>query len=169
MNIRKAKLADAQSLITYFNKLVVEDTARVEKSTHAKEITLEMEKKWILQRLEKEENNNLFMRIIEDGGNGIVGSGEVERKSRWIEQHVAEIRYAILPSYKEHAHLLVGNLIDIAKVNNISLLIYFHLETQVHGLSTMKSLGFKEAGRFENYYLLENGEYVDRILLQKTL
>jgi RimJ/RimL family protein N-acetyltransferase len=169
MLIKKLWVQDAAALLNYFKDLVTLDTKRVERPEDVAKITIENEVSWIKSRIEDETKGEMFVLCMKDENDQIIAEGEVERKKRWIERHVAEIRFGILPAYTQHAKTLVQQLIDLAKENGIEILFYFHLESQVAGIETMKQLGFKEIGIIENYYKLQNKDYVNRVYLSKNI
>ena len=168
MIIRKIEVGDKESLLNFFKKLVELDPERVERSEDVEKITEEMEEEWIKQRLIKEDNSDIFVLCGLDDNGEIVVEGEIERSPRWIEKHVAEIRFGVLPGHDSVAEELLKKLIEIAKENNIEILTYFHLETQKTGLKIMEKLGFESMGKVKNYYK-RGAEYIDRIYLVKHL
>jgi len=168
MIIRKIKKSDRDLLLTFFSKLVALSPERVERPSDAKKITKKDEEKWIEKRLIKEKNKDIFdLCGIHENGE-IVTEGEVERMPRWIEKHVAEIRFGVLPENEIIAENLLKNLTKTAKENNINILLYFHLETQKKGIQIMKNLGFEKFGVIKKYYKREN-EYINRIYFVKYL
>ncbi|MBI4141263.1 GNAT family N-acetyltransferase [Candidatus Woesearchaeota archaeon] len=167
MIIRPLKIADAENLLTYFRELVRKDPERVERIEDADKLSVKDEASWIEKCLEAEKKQSLYVRCSEVEGK-IIAVGEIERKSRWIEQHVAEIRFGVLPEYKQHARSLVEELEEIARKNSIEVLIYFHLATQKTGLAIMKKAGFTLAGKIQAYYK-RGKEYVDRVYLEKII
>ena len=98
----------------------------------------------------------------------IIAVGEIERKQRWIEKHVAEIRFGVIPSNEDSAFELVKKLEEIAKNNGIEVLFYFHLTTQKNGIKIMRKAGFTDVGIIRKYYK-RGQEYIDRVYLQKVL
>lgn len=169
MNIRKIKLEDAEQLLSYFRKLVELDPKRVERPQDVAKITLEMEVEWIKARIEDEQKDEMYVLCMETENGEIIAEGEVERKKRWIEPHVAEIRFGVLPGYEEHAKDMIEQLIQTAQAKDIKILSYFHLETQTKGIQLMKKLGFEEMGIIKDYYKLNENEFVDRIYLVKYI
>jgi len=168
MIIRKIKKSDRDLLLTFFSKLVALSPERVERPSDAKKITKKDEEKWIEKRLIKEKNKDIFVLCGLDENGEIVTEGEVERMPRWIEKHVAEIRFGVLPENEIIAENLLKNLTKTAKENNINILLYFHLETQKKGIQIMKNLGFEKFGVIKKYYKREN-EYINRIYFVKYL
>jgi L-amino acid N-acyltransferase YncA len=168
MEIRKIKIEDGENLLEFFHELVAADTERVERPQDVENITLEMEENWIMSRIKKEdEEKEMVVRIIKDGGK-IVAEGEIEKLGRWIERHVAEIRFGMLPGNEEQTLEMVNELCSNAKKIGIEILQYFHLETQKSGIEIMKKAGFSEFGRAEKHYK-RGSEYIDRIYMQKVL
>jgi L-amino acid N-acyltransferase YncA len=168
MTVRKITPADAPALLQYFTKLVDIDRERVERPEDVAGITLEMEEKWVTRLLEKEAVGEMVVRLGADDSGTVVVLAEVERKPRWIERHVAEIRFGMMPGYAEVAQHVLEECIGEAKKMGVTELLYFHLATQVRGIEIMKKMGFIEVGRVEKYYNRQ-GTYIPRVYLQKSL
>ena len=167
MSIRKITIEDGSAMLDFFKRLVKEDPERVERPVDIAKLTVADELTWIDQRVDREKSRKLFDRI-DVKEKEIVAEGEIERMKRWIEKHVAELRFGVLPGHEEVAQELVQELIGIAKVNDIEVLLYFHLATQKAGISVVKKAGFYEVGRIKNYY--KNKDlYIDRIYMALTL
>jgi RimJ/RimL family protein N-acetyltransferase len=167
MEIRELKIEDAEKLLAYFKNLVLADPERAERVSDVENFGIEDEKNWIRERLEGEKEKEIFTLCCEDNGR-IVAQGEVERQKRWIERHVAEIRFGVLPGYEEQAFEMVEFLIRKAKENRIEVLVYFHLASQKAGLFIIKKAGFSDAGVLEKYYK-KDGKYIDRIYMSLIL
>ena len=165
--VRKIKTRDAEKLLGFFVELVEKDPERVERPEDVRQITVEEEVRWIESKIEAERNKKIFVLCCEVDGT-IVAEGEVERCSRWIEQHDAEIRFGVLPGHEELAARMVRELMEEAKKEGIENLFYFHLATQKRGITIIESLGFSRMGVFENYYKRGSG-YIDRIYFTKRL
>ena len=165
--IRCIGAEDAEAFLAYFRRLTEVDPERVERPEDVAQISPEKERIWIQSRIDAERAQEMVVRCVESG-DMIIGLGEVERAKRWIERHVAEIRFGLLPGYQGEGHALVRELEEGARMIEIELLVYFHLETQVTGLSSMRSAGYREVGRIPRYYKREK-EYVDRVYLSKPL
>ena len=165
--ISKLDLQYTEKFLSFFKELVRRDPERVERVSDVEKITLENEQAWVERLIQKEEQGEMIVRLGMESDN-IVVEGEVERKSRWIERHVAEIRFGMLPNNESIAKEVVSELIKQARVQGIEILFYFHLRTQKAGISIMKDLGFKEFGVIEKYYKRDN-EYVDRVYLMKNI
>jgi len=168
MIIRKIEKNDSELLLKFFSELVAVDPERVERPQDVAKITKEDEEKWIEKKLMQEDNKEIFVLCGFDENGKIVTEGEVERMPRWIEKHVAEIRFGVLPEYGAAAESVLKDLIKTAKDNGIEVLIYFHLATQKRGIEIMEKLGFETFGTIKNYYKRED-EYIDRIYLAKYL
>jgi len=165
--IRTITTDDAPKLLDYFRKLVEVDQERVERPEDVSRITLVRERQWISGKLKSEEDGDMIIRCVEVSGQ-IISLGEVERLKRWIERHVAEIRFGLLPDSKIFGMALVQELEQQAVSLGVEILVYFHLETQEQGLSIMRESGFGEIGRIPRYYKRQGG-YVDRLYLAKHL
>lgn len=167
VKIRKIRVSDARALLDYFNELVKLDTKRVERPKDARKITIKDEINWVKTRIEDEKNKEMFVLVGEVNGKIIV-EGEIERKKRWIERHVAEIRFAVLPKFEDVAHELIRQLLTTTKRNKLEILMYFHLSTQKSGLNIMSKHGFKRLGVIKRYYKSGN-KYTNRIYLIKYI
>ncbi len=165
--IRKIKILDARNLLRYLNKLVEFDRERAERVEDVKKIKIDDEIDWIKVRLESERKKEMFVLCCEINGE-IVSVGEVERSKRWIDRHVAEIRFGALLGYEDVVIQMLNQLVKKAKKNGVKVLVYFHLVSQKIGLSIMKRLGFYKVGIIKNYYK-RRGEYVDRIYMAMSL
>ena len=165
--IAKLDLQYAEKLLSFFKELVKRDLERVERISDVEKITLENEQTWIGRLLEKEKQGEMIVRIGMDNDNLVV-EGEIERKPRWIERHVAEIRFGMLPGNETIAKEVITDLMEQARTQGIEILFYFHLQTQKAGISIMKELGFKEFGVMEKYYK-RGDEYIDRVYLVKNI
>jgi L-amino acid N-acyltransferase YncA len=165
--IRDIGPQDEQALLDYFRTLVRVDPERVERPVDVDKITLESERAWIAKRQADERSGEMFVACAVADGR-VVAAGEVERAKRWIERHVAEIRFGVLPDYAFVATRLVEELVTRAKANGVEVLIHFHLETQTRGIGVMKECGFEVIGRVPRYYK-RGDNYIDRLYLAKTI
>ena len=164
---RRIRPEDSRALLAYFARLTSADPERVERPQDVAQISPEKERIWIQSRIDAENAREMVVRCVESLGE-IVALGEVERLKRWIERHVAEIRFGLLPGHTDAGRELVAGLETEARKIGVEVLIYFHLQTQLTGLEIMRSLGYQEAGRIPRYYKRETG-YVDRVYLMKLL
>lgn len=167
INIRKIKVSDAKNLLIFLNKLVKFDPERAERPEDIKEIRINAEINWIKDRLRLENKKEMFVLCCEVNGE-IVFVGEVEKSKRWIDRHVAEIRFGALPGYEDAVIRALNQLIKKAKKNRIKVLVYFQLVSQKIGLPIMKKIGFYQAGIIKNYYK-RRGEYIDRVYMAMSL
>lgn len=167
VKIRKIKISDAENLLRFLNELVKVDRERAERIEDVRKIKVKDEIIWIKTRLNLEKKKEMFVLCCEVDGR-IVSVGEVEKSKRWIDRHVAEIRFGILPGYNKVIIKMLKQLIKKARKNNIKVLIYFHLASQKIGLSIMKKVGFYQAGVVKKYYK-RRGEYIDRIYMAMSL
>lgn len=168
MNIRKIKKSDKNLLLKFFYDLVSLSPERVERLEDVINITQNDEERWIEKRLAREKNKEIFVLCGINENNGVVTEGEIERMPRWIEKHVAEIRFGVLPKYELTAEKLLKELIKKAKKNKIEILVYFHLESQKSGIKIVKKLGFKKFGVIKKYYKRRD-KYINRIYFVKYL
>lgn len=169
MPITHITTADAERLLSYFQTLVRVDPKRVERPADVAKISLENEVAWIESRIADEALGEMFVLCAKDHAGNVVAEGEIERKKRWIERHVAEIRFGVLPGYEAIAKEMVEQLIATAKQHGLEILFYFHLETQASGIEIMKQVGFEEVGTIKNYYKLSATESVNRVYLSKHI
>lgn len=166
-NIRKIKISDARNLLRFLNKLVKVDRERVERLEDVKKIKINDEIDWIKIRLRSEKKKEMF--VLCCGINReIISVGEVEKSKRWIDKHVAEIRFGALPGYEDAVIRMLNQLIKKAKKSGIKVLVYFHLASQKIGLPIMKKIGFYQVGIIKNYYK-RRGEYIDRVYMAMSL
>ncbi len=168
MYIRKIKLNDCTLMLDFFSKLVLLSPERVERPEDVKKISIENEIKWIKNRIEKEKEKEIFVLCGTNDKGEIIAEAEIERMPRWIEKHVAEIRFGVLPGYENLAENITKKLISVAKKNGIKILIYFHLETQKEGIKIIKKLGFKKFGIVKRYYK-RHKNYINRLYFVKYL
>ncbi|MEK7554843.1 MAG: GNAT family N-acetyltransferase [Patescibacteria group bacterium] len=167
MEIREFNIQDAAAALAFFRKLVHEDPERVERPQDVARLTIADEKRWIQERTDKEKAGEFFTRVaIEE--TSIVAEGEVERMKRWIERHVAELRFGVLPGNEVAAEKLVQKLIRVARAHGIEVLIYFHLATQKRGIRIAEKVGFRAIGKAKRYY--KRGKtYTDRVYMLLNL
>lgn len=167
IKIRKIRISDAEKLLKFLNEMVKLDTERAERLEDVRNMTINDEINWIKDRLEPEKKKEMFVLRCEVNRE-IVSVGEIEKSKRWIDRHVAEIRFSALPGHEDSVIQMLRQLIKIAKKNGVKVLIYFHLASQRIGLPIIRKLRFYQAGVIKNYYK-RRGEYVDRIYMAKSL
>lgn len=125
-----------------------------------------MKEGWIRNILVKQAEGSYAARCIYDDSGEIIGLGEIERRPRWIERHVAEIRFGLLPDQFKVGVALAHVLENLAKEMGVEIVYYFHLKMQKQGLDIMRECQYREAGVIEKYYKIGDF-YVDRVYLQK--
>jgi hypothetical protein len=165
--LRVLSAGDAEALLAYFRRLVAEDPERVERPEDASRLTVEDERQWIASRETAERAGEMSVLCIEEERR-IVAVGEVERMRRWIERHVAELRFGCLPDRIELALPLVEQLVLRAEAMGIEVLVYFHLATQARGLEVVRRAGFEECGRIPGYYRKSEGD-IDRVYFTRRV
>ncbi|WP_416772905.1 GNAT family N-acetyltransferase [Pseudomonas sp. RHF3.3-3] len=168
MRFKQPSVQDAESLLSFFIRLVGEDSERVERSEDVSLLTQSMEEAWVGQLIEKEHDGEGIAICVLDESSAIVGLGEVERRSRWIERHVAEIRFGLLPGYHAQGVALIELLQQRARGIDIEVLYYFHLATQRQGIEVVRSCGFEYSGSIPDYYKKE-GIYISREFYSKRI
>jgi hypothetical protein len=168
ISFRKPEVSDAAGALSFFLKLVVQDTQRVERFEDVSKLTMLDEIAWLENLAKRIDRDEMRSVIGVNADEEIVMLGEIERRPRWVEKHVAEIRFGLLPSHQVEGAKLVLLLEELAKELKIEVLIYFHLETQQIGLEIMRQSGFVECGRIEKYYKMPS-HYVDRIFMMKNI
>lgn len=164
---RQPQPQDASRLLDFFKRLVLLDPERVEQASSVNKISLAMERQWLRRRLTIMKAGELLIRIG-DSGDKILVVAEIQRKPRWIERHVGEIRFGMIPGEGEVAKKVLTQIIEEARDCGIETLIYCHLQTQTAGLSIMRSLRFTNAGRIKRYYK-RGGSYIDRVYLERRI
>jgi RimJ/RimL family protein N-acetyltransferase len=168
MHFKQPAVADAHRLLEFFNDLVLKDQERVERPADVKAITHEMEIRWIESLLDKEQKQDAIALCVFDDAATLIGLGEIERRPRWIERHVAEIRFGLFPDQFNAGKSLVDLLELRAKSIGIEMLYYFHLATQQQGIEIIRACGFELAGRLPAYYKKADS-YVDRVFYTKRI
>ena len=164
--IRKIEKTDRDNLKKYFLELVTVDQERVERPQDAAKISNSDEEKWIESRLIGEEKKEIFTLCGFNDNGAIIAEGEIQRLPRWIERHVAEIRFAVLPGHELIAQQMINELIKKSQENGIEILIYFHLSSQKTGIEIIKKFGFEQFGIIKKYYK-KNDRYIDRLYFVK--
>ena len=167
-NVRELDERDAPALLEYFQTLVRVDPERVERPEDIALLSVDDEREWIRHRMADLVTSDLTAHcaVLNDR---IVAVGELQRMKRWIERHVAEIRFGVLPDARDAALALVRAFVALAKVNNIELLVFFHLATQERAIEVMLECGFQEVARIPGYYKKPDGTMIDRVYLVKIL
>lgn len=167
LKIRALDERDAWSLLEYFQILVRVDPERVERPEDVALLSINDEREWIRHRMADLGTSDLTVRcaVVNDR---IVAVGELQRMKRWIERHVAEIRWGALPEVRTAALALVRTLETLAKANKIEVLVFFHLATQERAIGVMLECGFHEVGRIPGYYKKPD-RTIDRVYLVKVL
>jgi len=168
MKFKRPSTTDADRLLSYFCQLVELDSERVERCEDAQLLNHEKEVKWIEGLLKKEQAGDAIALCVLNEQSTIVGLGEVERRPRWIERHVAEIRFGLLPDHADAGIALVNLLEQQAKGIGIELLYYFHLASQSQGITVIEACGFDFSGVLPSYYK-KGGAYIDRVLYAKKI
>jgi len=163
---RRPSLEDAAELLSFFQTLVKVDCNRVERPEDVTEITLENERNWIEKLIKKHEKGDAAALCVFDEAELLVGLGEVERRPRWIERHVAELRFGLFPERFDQGLFLVRALEKDAVAMGIEVLYYFHLRTQTQGLRIMEASGYRRVGVISRYYK-KGTTYIDRIIVEK--
>ena len=81
--------------------MVTTDPERVEQIDKVGKLTIGEEIRWLLCILEKMKSGNYYTLCLRGSDDMLLGFGEIERKQRTIERHVAELRFGLLPGYVE--------------------------------------------------------------------
>jgi len=160
--VRKAEIKDSQKLINFLISVRRESDYLL--ATPNDPIpTLEQEEKFI-ERFNDSTTAAFFVGFIDDN---LICAGEVSGRRQEKASHHGSIAMSVL---KEHWGIGVGSallerMIDFAK--NMAKLEILHLGVHadnVRGINLYKRAGFKEIGRFPNYFKID-GKYYDEILM----
>ncbi|MFX1519987.1 MAG: GNAT family N-acetyltransferase [Promethearchaeota archaeon] len=160
IKIRYATKEDFVTLRQMFNKVVKEK--RFLPTLYEIEVE-EVESEWFDLRHQN------FIIVAEIQGE-IVGQVQLERLDDDATQHVCEIGIIIDPDYrgKGVGSALLKKGIDTAKHLGFEKIILSVFSTNEIALTLYKKFGFKEIGRRNKQFRIEN-EYIDEILMELFL
>lgn len=163
--IRKANLEDAHRVLQIQKEVVAEDIFLTTSPDEFNK-TVGHQKDW----MEKILNNNRETMLVAETSNGIVGWIVFLSPNRIKLSHTGSVGMMIEKESrgKGIGKLLIKGLLDWAELNplieKVSLGVF---STNERAIALYKKMGFKEEGRKMKEFKLENGEYVDDILMCK--
>lgn len=163
--IRKANLEDA-SRILQIQKEVVEEGIFLTTSSAEFDKTIEQQRDW----MEKILANNKETMLVAETSKGIVGWIVFFSQNRIRLSHTGSFGMMIDKDFRDKGigKLLIKGLLDWAESNplieKVSLGVF---STNDRAIALYKKMGFTEEGRKIKEFKMDNGEYVDDILMYK--
>ncbi len=167
ITIRQAELNDAEALLRYVEELFKDDkfllTIRQEITEY---LTVEKQK----ERIEKYLNKSGMIILIAEIDGVIAGASDVDNGSKKRRQHVGRIGMSVLKEYRSIGcgTALLQSIIEWAKEDKIIEKLSLEVFSDNAGaIGLYKKLGFREQGRAPRELKINEGEYVDMILMYK--
>lgn len=163
--IRKATLADAEKILQ-IQKEVVKEGMFLTTSTEEFNQTVEQQKDWMRKIID----SNKETMLVAENPNGVIGWIVFLSTNRIRLSHTGSFGMMIDKDYrgKGVGKLLIRRLLDWAELNpfieKVSLGVF---STNERAIALYKKMGFIEEGRKIREFKMENGDYVDDILMYK--
>jgi len=163
--VRKANLEDA-SRILQIQKEVVEEDVYLTTSSDEFDKTIEQQRDW----MEKILANDKETMLVAETSKGIVGWIVFFSQNRIRLSHTGSFGMMIDKDFRDKGigKLLIEGLLDWAESNplieKVSLGVF---STNERAIALYKKMGFIEEGRKIKEFKMDNGEYVDDILMYK--
>lgn len=163
---RYLKPSDAEQALEFINSMIRERA----KIQWQKPFTMEKEREWLRDAIEKSRNGMGVYVVVEIDGN-FAGNGVIKKMPGQAVEHIGEIGISLS---KEHRGLGIGKELmktlcqlgrDMLKCSIAILIVYTINKNAIH---LYKKTGFREFGRLPNganYY----GEYQDVIYMYKEM
>jgi RimJ/RimL family protein N-acetyltransferase len=164
-NIREATPEDAAGLLAHTKK-ILETSPFMLTTPQEFQVTAEKQKEWII---EQQQAGNLIL-VVEDNS-FIVGTLNVRREKKFRHRHIASFGISLQEQYCNQGigTLMLQKMIEWAKNNGIEKIMLNVMAINERAIHVYKKLGFKEEGRFKNQLKLEDGTYVDDIVMSLFL
>lgn len=163
--IRTAKLEDASSILQ-IQKRVVAEGMFLTTSTAEFDKTVEQHRSWI----EKVLDNDKETLLVAETSKGIVGWIVFLSSNRIRLSHTGAFGMMVDKDFRNKGigKLLIEDLLRWAESNpfieKVSLGVF---STNERAIALYKKMGFKEEGRKIKEFKMNNGEYIDDILMYK--
>ncbi|MBW3111626.1 MULTISPECIES: GNAT family N-acetyltransferase [Bacillaceae] len=164
--IRNVKLEDAEVLLDIESSVISEGKYFIVVSEELEKKPVQEEKERIQRKLDNEKETLIVAEV--DGV--VVGSIEFRSQTRKRLSHTGSVSMSISKDYRGMGigKALLTALLDWAEENplieKVSLGV---LSTNQRAISLYKQMGFLEEGRLIKEYKLNDGEYIDDILMCK--
>ena len=164
--IRNVKVEDAKVLLDIESSVISEGEYFIVVSEELEKKPVQEEKERIQRRLDNEKETLIVAEV--DGV--VVGSIEFRSQTRKRLSHTGSVSMSISKDYRGMGigKALLKALLDWADENplieKVSLGV---LSTNQRAISLYKQMGFLEEGRLMKEYKLNDGEYIDDILMFK--
>jgi RimJ/RimL family protein N-acetyltransferase len=167
LKIREADINDAKKLLTTA-KINIEEQEFIMTSINEFKITVDQEKEWI----KSYKDNPTSLLLLAELDNQIVGNLDFKCKPQLKQSHVGEFGIGVLKEYRNKGigGFLIKELIDWAKKkDNIKKLTLQVFANNDRAIYLYKKHGFQEEGRLISSIKLDNGEYIDNLLMYKMI
>lgn len=167
IKIRKANRDDA-SRILQIQKEVVEECVFLTTSSDEFDKTVEQQRDW----MEKILDNDKDTMLVAETSKGIVGWIVFLSQNRIRLSHTGSFGMMIDKDFRDKGigTLLIKELLDWAELNplieKVSLGVF---STNKRAIALYKKMGFIKEGRKIKEFKMDNGEYVDDILMYKLV
>lgn len=167
LNIRHAIIEDAEKLLKTVTTYI-EEQKFIMTSINEFSVTVDQERKWIKSHID----NPTSLILIAEINDKIVGNLNLECNPHLKQSHVGEFGIAIL---KENRNKGIGGFLikemlewckQNKKIEKIILQVFANNDRAIH---LYKKFGFHEEGRLIKSIKLDNGEYIDNLLMYKMM
>lgn len=164
--IRNVKLEDAEVLLDIESSVISEGEYFILVSEEVEKKSIQEEKERILRILD----NLKEILIVAEVNGVVVGSIEFRSQTRKRLSHTGSVSMSISKNYRGMGigKALLKALLDWAEENplieKVSLGVF---STNLRAISLYKQMGFLEEGRLIKEYKLNNGDYIDDVLMYK--
>ncbi len=162
-SIEPLDIKHADPLTNWFNTFVDQDLGVVE-NFH---VTVDSERSYIEDYLSTIKTGEPMSYIISHD-EIIVGKVDIRPFSRYIDKHVVELGFGMLKDHPEAGKQLLQFIEEPLKKRNLEVVLYFILARNNYFRELFKLSGFKEVGKIDNFYKVDEG-YDARIILEKIL
>ena len=164
--IRNVKLEDAEVLLDIESSVISEGEYFIVVSEEVEKKSIQEEK----ERIQRILDNLKETLIVAEVTGVVVGSIEFRSQARKRLSHTGSVSMSISKDYRSMGigKALLKALLDWAEENplieKVSLGVF---STNLRAISLYKQMGFLEEGRLIKEYKLNNGEYIDDVLMCK--
>jgi RimJ/RimL family protein N-acetyltransferase len=164
--IRNVKLEDAEVLLDIGRAVISEGEYFIAVSEEVEKTSIHVEK----ERIQGILDNTKETLIVAEVNGAVVGSIEFRSQTRKRLSHTGSVSMSIRKNYrgKGIGKALLKALLEWAEENplieKVSLGVF---STNQRAISLYKQMGFVEEGRLIREYKLNNGEYMDDVLMYK--
>lgn len=164
--IRCAEIDDARNLIEYMTTILRNASAVTLTQAHELSVSEEDEAKWIHDHVSSPGK----LILLAEQEEKIVGLLHFANGNRERNQHTGSFGMSVHKDWRKQGigRALVQNLLDWAKMSPIIEKVCLEVfSTNIEAITLYQNLDFIEEGRCPNAYRLDEGKYVDNILMCK--